>query len=135
MKRIDVYFLLAAACFMIGGVALGMWMGINERFELAHLHAHINLLGWASLALFGLVYRAYPELATKRLAKAHFVLAVSGVAIFLPGLPLAMFGRNPILAIVGSNLWLLGAICFLIVLVTGLLRAPSPRPAALAPAE
>jgi cbb3-type cytochrome oxidase subunit 1 len=128
MNRIADYFLIAAAAFLVVGVALGIWMGVTEQFGQAHVHAHINLVGWASLALFGLVYRSYPQLAAKRLAKAHFVLSIAGAAIFLPGLPLAVSGTTPVPAIIGSNLWLLGALSFLSVLVTGLLAAPAkPR--------
>lgn len=125
MNRIADYFLLAAALFLVVGVSLGIWMGVTQQFGQAHVHAHINLIGWASMALFGLVYKAYPQLAAKRLAKAHFGLSMLGAAIFLPGLPLAVAGTTPVPAIVGSNLWLLGALCFLVVLVTGLFGAPA----------
>jgi cbb3-type cytochrome oxidase subunit 1 len=131
MKRIADYFLIAAACFLVVGVALGIWMGVTEQFGQAHVHAHINLIGWASMALFGLIYKVYPQLAAKRLAKAHFAFSTLGAVVFLPGLPLAVSGTTPVPAIIGSNLWLLGAISFLIVLVTGLLSAPA---AAKAPA-
>ena len=115
------------------GVALGIWMGMTQQFGQAHVHAHINLIGWASMALFGLVYKAYPQLAAKRLAKAHFALSLVGALIFLPGLPLAMADVTPVAAIIGSNLWLLGAVCFLVVVCTGLLGSPA-RAKAAAPA-
>ena len=38
------------------------------------VHAHANLVGWASLALFGLTYRAYPALKDGRLARIHELL-------------------------------------------------------------
>jgi hypothetical protein len=61
--------------------AFGIWVGINERFDQAHLHAHINLVGLASLVLFGLLYRSFPALATSKLAAAHFILFNLGAVV------------------------------------------------------
>lgn len=118
MKRIDVYFLLLAALLLLSGVVLGIKMGAAEDFTLTPVHAHLNLAGWASLALFGLVYRAYPQLAERRLALFHFVLSATG-AILLPiGIGLAVLRAQPTLAIVSSLLWLGGAILFFIQLLS-----------------
>jgi len=63
MKNIDRWFILIGLLYGIFGFGFGIWVGINERFEQAHLHAHINLIGFASMTLFGLLYRAFPALA------------------------------------------------------------------------
>ena len=68
MRRIDVSFLVLATLCLIVGVSMGIVMGILHDFQLAPVHAHLNLLGWASLALFGLSYKSYPALARSRLA-------------------------------------------------------------------
>ena len=83
MKRVDVYFLLLATVLLLAGGGLGIKMGASEDFTLAPVHAHINLAGWASLALFGLTYRAYPQLAERRVALFHFILSGSA-AVDLP---------------------------------------------------
>jgi hypothetical protein len=113
MKRVDVYFLLLACILLICGATLGIVMGAREDFTLVPVHAHLNLAGWASLALFGLTYRAYPEIAATRLAAWHFV--VSGIAsVLLPiGIGLAVLRNSPGLAIIASILWLLGVLMFL----------------------
>ena len=113
MKRVDVYFLLLACILLICGATLGIVMGAQEDFQLVPVHAHLNLAGWASLALFGLTYRAYPEIAATRLALWHFI--VSGIAsVLLPiGIGLAVLRNSPGLAIVASILWLLGVLMFL----------------------
>jgi hypothetical protein len=113
MKRVDVYFLLLACILLICGATLGIVMGAREDFQLVPVHAHLNLAGWASLALFGLTYRAYPEIAATRLALWHFI--VSGIAsVLLPvGIGLAVLRNQPALAIVASILWLLGVLMFL----------------------
>lgn len=124
MKRVDVYFLLLACILLICGASLGIVMGAREDFQLAPVHAHLNLAGWASLALFGLTYRAYPELAAKKLAQWHFI--VSGTAsVLLPiGIGLAVLRNAPTLAMVASPLWLIGVLLFLVQLL-GLLRTKS----------
>lgn len=121
MKRIDIYFLLLATLLLLGGAGLGIEMGMSEDFRLTPVHAHLNLAGWASLALFGLVYRVYPKLAQTRLAPFHFIVSASS-AILLPiGIGLAVVRNQPGLAIAASLLWVLGVLLFLIQL-TSLLR-------------
>ena len=113
MKRIDVYFLLLATILLICGAVLGVVMGAQENFQLTPVHAHLNLAGWASLALFGLTYRAYPELAGNRLAGLHFVVSASGSVLLPIGIGFAVLRNQPTLAIVASILWLLGVLLFL----------------------
>ena len=122
MKRVDVYFLLLACILLICGATLGIVMGAREDFQLVPVHAHLNLAGWASIALFGLTYRAYPEIAATRLALWHFI--ISGIAsVLLPiGIGLAVLRAQPGLAIFSSILWLLGVLMFLAQLLR-LLRA------------
>jgi len=68
MKNVDRWFILIGLLYGALGFTFGIWVGINERFDQAHLHAHINLIGWASMVLFGLLYRAFPALAQNQLA-------------------------------------------------------------------
>jgi hypothetical protein len=113
MKRIDVYFLLLATILLICGAVLGIVMGAQENFQLTPVHAHLNLAGWASLALFGLTYRAYPQLAGNRLAGLHFVVSAMGSVLLPIGIGFAVLRNQPTLAIVASILWLLGVLLFL----------------------
>ena len=133
MKRVDIYFLLLATVLLICGATLGIVMGSREDFTLVPVHAHLNLAGWASLGLFGLTYRAYPQLAATKLALYHFI--VSGIAsVLLPiGIGLAVLRGEPGLAIVSSMLWLLGVLMFLAQLIR-LVSARNDAPAAV-PAE
>ncbi len=132
MKRIDLYFLLLATLLLICGAILGIVMGSREDFTLVPVHAHLNLAGWASLALFGLTYRAYPALAERKIAAWHF--GVSSIAsVLLPvGIGLAVLQGQPGLAIFASILWLLGVLLFLAQLVSLLGSAATP---VSAPAE
>jgi hypothetical protein len=60
-----------AAVYLVAGVTMGIVMGITHEFVLAPVHAHINLLGWATLALMGVVYHVHPAAAETRLAAVH----------------------------------------------------------------
>jgi len=117
MKKIDIYFLLLAVVLLICGALLGIVMGARQDFELTPVHAHLNLAGWASLALFGLTYRAYPQIASNNLARFHFI--ISGTAsVLLPfGIGLAVLRGSEGLAIGSSILWLSGVLLFLVQLV------------------
>ena len=117
MKRIDVYFLLLATILLICGAVLGIVMGAQENFQLTPVHAHLNLAGWASLALFGLTYRAYPQLAATRLAGLHFVVSATGSVLLPIGIGLAVLRAQPGLAIFSSLVWLIGVLMFLAQLV------------------
>ena len=90
MKNVDRWFILIGLLYGTFGFAFGIWVGINERFEQAHLHAHINLIGFASMVMFGLLYRAFPALAQSKLAAVHFILFNLGAVVFLVGIPLAL---------------------------------------------
>ena len=133
MKRLDLKFLLLAAIMLTAGVTLGVVMGIRHDFSLAPVHAHINLVGWASLALFGIVYKLYPEMARSRLAGLHFILAAPAAMLFPAGIALSILYDQPMVAIIAALLWLAGTILFLIQIVA-LVHQPIFRPT-LAAAE
>ena len=133
MKRVDVYFLLLATVLLICGAVLGIVMGAREDFQLVPVHAHLNLAGWASLALFGLTHRAYPELAATRLARYHFIVSATASVLLPIGIGFAVLRASPGLAIFASIVWLLGVLMFLTQL-TRLLGAGSDE-STMAPAE
>jgi hypothetical protein len=133
MKRVDLYFLLLATFMLICGAVLGIVMGAREDFQLMPVHAHLNLAGWASLALFGLTYRAYPQLAANRLAGLHFLVSATGSVLLPIGIGFALLRASPGLAIFASILWLIGVLMFLAQLAR-LLGGKGEAPVA-APAE
>jgi hypothetical protein len=141
MARIDIWFLLLATCCLTAGVSMGIWMGIAHDFTFAPVHAHLNLLGWASLALFGLAYRAWPALREGWSVRLHFVLSAPAALLFPIGIWLAIAQQNPILAILAAFLWLGGVLTFLGKLVRLLRTTPAeeteaaPAPALPMPAE
>ena len=117
MKRIDIYFLLLAVILLIGGVGLGIFMAMNKDYQLAPVHAHVNLVGWVSLAIFGLTYRAFPRLKDTRLAGLHFALAAASAAAMPYALYRAIVLQSEALAIIASLTFLAAAVIFLIQLI------------------
>ena len=49
-----------AVVYFVLGVALGVVMGATNNFTLRPVHVHLNLLGWVSMALIGLIGHFYP---------------------------------------------------------------------------
>lgn len=76
------WFLCAITYFVIG-IGLGVYMGASHDHSLFPAHAHINLLGWASMGLTGLLYRSFPAAAQSALAAWHFWLYQLAVPVLL----------------------------------------------------
>jgi hypothetical protein len=95
-----VTFIRIAVIYLVVGATLGIIMGIKGDFALAPVHAHLNLLGFATLAIAGLVYRAFPAAATTRLARVHFWLHNLGLPVFMIGLGIMLSGHAAWLPVV-----------------------------------
>lgn len=114
MSKLPLWFLVTASICLLAGVVLGIVMGINHDFALAPVHAHLNLLGWTSLALMGLTLRAYPELLANRFASAtQFGLSAGSAVVFPVGIYFAVTADAPGLAIAASLVWLAGVVLFI----------------------
>src|SRR3954449_141365 len=57
-----------AVLFALLGMGMGIAMAMARDHAAMPAHAHLNLLGWVSLFLFGLYYRLNPALDVSRLA-------------------------------------------------------------------
>jgi hypothetical protein len=79
-------FFRTAVLLGLAGMLLGIFMGINQDFRLAHFHAHWNLLGWVAFFIYGAYYALVPAARQGTLPKAHYVLALLGLGIFMIGL-------------------------------------------------
>ena len=100
------------------GMSLGVWMGANEDFVLRPVHAHINLLGFASMMLFGLFYRAFPAAGRGWLPMAHFGLSVLGFLILMPSLALMLMQKPFFLpAMIASEIMLVGSMLLFVIIV------------------
>ena len=122
MKSLPYWFIGLGTLFALAGMVLGIVMGIQENFALAPVHTHVNLVGWVSLALFGICYRV--DLAVKDgWSVLHFWVAAAGAVVLPLGILLAVTGHQPALAIVGSLLTLASMLLFLANYLRRLARA------------
>ncbi|MEC5388271.1 hypothetical protein VVD49_21240 [Uliginosibacterium sp. H3] len=113
---LKIWFLRLAGLYFLVGVGMGYAMSITEKFAQMPVHAHVNLLGWVSMAIFSLVYFARPAAAETRLAKAHFALYNLGLPIMMVALSLFLSGAKeagPVIGL-GATLLIIGVICFVI---------------------
>jgi cbb3-type cytochrome oxidase subunit 1 len=121
-------FLKIASVYFTIGVLVGLTMGIIHDFRFTSVHAHINLLGWVSMAIFGLIYHFYPHAAKTKLAKTHFWLHNIGLPAMMIGIAVQMLtGSGAALAvtIVGSMGLVIGVILFTINLFRNIGKAAS----------
>ena len=114
MSNISGNFIKVAVLFALVGMALGIHMATSGNHDQHAAHAHINLVGWVTLMLFGLFYKAYPQAAEGKLALAHFWLSVVGAVIINVGVYLIYSGMpeaDPVAGI-GSIFVILGMASF-----------------------
>jgi len=108
-------FLKIAVVYFFIAVCLGVVMGIIHNFTFASVHAHLNLLGWVSMAIFGIIYSIYPKAAETKLAKIHFWLHNIGVPLMQGSLfVMILTGSESLLpvAIISSLLVIVGVLLF-----------------------
>ena len=121
MKRIDAIYVTIGIIYLVVGMVLGIVMGTRQDFQLAPVHAHLNLVGFVSHCVFGLVHRVWPALRAGMIANVQFWLFVLGTPLFVAGIAISILGGMIWLAVIGSILALLGALLFLLMMLrTGL---------------
>jgi hypothetical protein len=125
-----------AVIYLVIGMTLGISMGITQDFLFRAVHAHVNLLGWASLALAGLVFHVFPDLARTRLATVWFWLynismpvGMFALALFLKGYTWA----EPVLIVSQLLIWASGCL-FAFIVLWNLRAAHAPATSAAAKA-
>lgn len=78
-------FLRTSVVFLCIGIVLGMYMGGTHDFTQMPTHAHLNLVGGVLMFLAGLFYNSHPHIS-RRAILIHYVIAVIGLLIFIPGI-------------------------------------------------
>jgi len=64
MKSLPFWFVALATLFVIVGMAWGVQMSISQDHLLAPAHAHNNLIGFVTMAVYGFYYRLVPAALT-----------------------------------------------------------------------
>jgi cbb3-type cytochrome oxidase subunit 1 len=92
MKASSLSFLIAVA-IAAAGMIWGIVMAISQDHSAMPAHAHLNLLGWVSLFLFGLFYRLHPALDVSRIAKIQVWVWTVGTIAMTIGVWMLQTGR------------------------------------------
>ncbi|WP_240374117.1 cytochrome-c oxidase [Bacillus piscicola] len=107
----------AAVVYFLIGVLFGLYMSVFHVFDLATVHVHVNLLGWMSLAIAGVLYQLFPQLAATAAARWHFWLHNIGLPVMMVGIALAITTGVPLffpIATLGGLVTVIGIIIFVV---------------------
>lgn len=119
MRGVALWFFASGVIYVTLGMIFGIWMSASGDHTLGGAHAHLNLVGWVTMALFGIYYHFVPAAAGTRLATLHFIVATLGVWLLVPGIALAIMGMTVLPATLGSFLTLGSMLIFLWTVVAG----------------
>lgn len=126
----------AAVLFVIAGMIWGLVMAISGDHSAMPAHAHLNLLGWVSLFLFGIYYRLHGPLERSKAALTQVWLWIAGTVVQAIGVGLVTTGHDSgePFAVVGSLAVLAAMLLFAWLVFQGE-RADAGMRTAAAPAE
>jgi hypothetical protein len=120
-------FIKIAVLYFAVGVSLGLGMGMTNQFTFMPVHAHINLLGWASLALCGVIYSLHPAAGETKLAKWHFWLHNLGLPPLMVALAFLLTGHEAAGPVVGitSTMVAAGILLFVVNVMLAVKSTPA----------
>jgi peptidoglycan/LPS O-acetylase OafA/YrhL len=91
MKASSVSF-PTAVLMVLAGMVWGIIMAISQDHSAMPAHAHLNLLGWVSLFLFGIFYHLHPAIDRSRAALIQVSIWIVGTVILTVGVGLIHTG-------------------------------------------
>lgn len=100
VSRRWIYVAIVYFCLAVG---LGVFMGLSGDHRLMAVHAHLNLLGWVTLTLIGVIYHYFPRAATSRLASLQFWLHNLTLPVMMGALALVILGTPQAGPVLGSS--------------------------------
>jgi hypothetical protein len=125
VPRVALWFFALAPIHLLIGMSLGIFMGAVQDFSLMPVHAHLNLIGWVTMALYGTFYALAPS-APRFLAWTTFWLNNAGVIVMIPSLAMVLkFGENSMFLlplIVSEFVAAAAAACFILSVWSVLLK-------------
>ncbi|MGB8604857.1 hypothetical protein [Bradyrhizobium sp.] len=93
MKASSVSF-PAAVLMVVAGMIWGIIMAVSRDHSAMPAHAHLNLLGWVSLFLFGVFYHLHPAIDRSRSALVQVAVWIVGTVILTLGVALLHTGHD-----------------------------------------
>jgi hypothetical protein len=102
-SQAGVLWLKISIVYLMLGVGIGIAMGASQNFTMRPVHAHVNLLGWTTLALAGLIYSVFPKAGASKLAKVHFWLMNLSLPAMMAALALVLTGHLALVPVLGAS--------------------------------
>lgn len=102
MENFAARWIYMAVIYFVVAVGLGIFMGASHDHSLMAVHAHLNLLGWVSQGLTGVIYHYFQNAGRSKLASAHFWIYNVALAPMMLALALLLKGNvaaEPVLGI------------------------------------
>ena len=118
MPRISQVYFAMAILYLMAGIAIALHMSISQDHAAAGAHAHVNLLGWVTSAVFGGYLALNPDKAVGWLPWTQFGAYATGLVVMLPALYMMLTGRpgfEPAVA-AGSMAVALGVVLFAVII-------------------
>ena len=115
---ISLLYFRTAAVLLIVGMLFGIYMSASGNHAATGAHAHLNLIGFVVMAVYGIFFGLNPAKSTGRLPKILWALNTIAAVVMFPSLALLLNGHpsfEPLVA-AASFLALGGAILFAVVL-------------------
>lgn len=101
MKTYSARWIFMAVVYFVVAVSLGIFMGASKNHSLMSVHAHLNLLGWVSMTLIGVIYHFFPLAGQNRLASVHFWVLNLSLPLMMVVLALKIKGQTGIDPLMG----------------------------------
>lgn len=98
----NLYF-RTAIVFLIAGICVGIYMSMSGNHAVVGAHAHINLLGWVTSALFGTYLALNPAKAAGLLPRLQYGIYVLGVIVMSVSLYLMLEGNMALVPVVAAT--------------------------------
>jgi hypothetical protein len=84
----------AAMLLLLVGMLWGLQMAVVDNHSAYPAHAHLNLLGFVALFLFGIFYRLNPKIEASRLAILQVWIWIVGTIVMSIGVGLVHTGHK-----------------------------------------
>ncbi len=117
-NSISLLYFRTAAILLIVGMVFGIYMSASGNHAATGAHAHLNLIGFVVMSIYGIFFGLNPQRSGGRLPKILWGLNTVAAVVMFPSLALLLYGHpsfEPIVAI-AALLALAGAILFAVIL-------------------
>ncbi|TCU10435.1 hypothetical protein [Rhizobium sullae] len=133
MPRLAELYFKTAVVFFIVGIAIGLNMAISHDHSVIGAHAHCNLLGWVSMAIFGGYHALNPKKADRRIALIQYYIYTAGLTVLVPALYLMLRGNAAMEPVVAASSLIIfaGALLFAFIIFSPKEPAITPSAAPL----